>query len=213
MHKYVFSFFRDNEVITTLRSGFIPGDSTVNQRVDVYNTFCKALDEGKEVRVIFCDISKAFDRVWHRGLLFRLQSVGISGMLLQCFTDYLNNRKQRVVLPGANSDWTSVNSGVPQGSILGPLLFLLYINDIVENINSSIRLLADDISKYIIVDNPVEAANQCNSDLSKIHQWAIKWLVKFNPAKSESVIFSRKHKKPYHPPLLLNKKQVNEVTS
>ena len=122
VHKYVFNFFRDNEVITTLQSGFIPGDSTVNQLVDVYNTFCKALDEGKEVRAIFCDISKAFDRVWH-SLLFKLQSVGISGMLLQWFTDYLHNRKQRVVLPGANSDWTSVNSGVPQGSILGPCFF------------------------------------------------------------------------------------------
>ena len=213
MHKYFFNFFRDNEVITTLQSGFIPGDSTVNQLVDVYNTFCKALDEGKELRAIFCDISKAFDRVWHRGLLFKLQYVGISGMLLQWFTDYLHNRKQRVVLPGANSDWTAVNSGVPQGSILGPLLFLLYINDIVENINSSIRLFADDTSLYIIVDNPVEAANQLNSNLSKFHQWATKWLVKFNPAKSETVIFSRKQNKPYHPPLLLNQKQGNEITS
>ena len=151
--------------------------------------------------------------MWHRGLLYKLQSVGISGLLLQWFTDYLHNRKQRVVLPGANSDWTSVKAGVPQGSILGPLLFLLYINDIVENINSSIRLFADDTSLYIIVDNPTEAANQLNSDLSDIHQWATKWLVKFNPAKSESVIFSRKHNKSYHPPVLLNQKQVIEVSS
>ena len=63
MFKYVFNFFRDRQVITTLQSGFIPGDSTVNQLVDIYNTFCKALDEGKEVRAVFCDISKAFDRV------------------------------------------------------------------------------------------------------------------------------------------------------
>ena len=126
--------------------------------------------------------------MWHRGLLFKLKTAGISGSLLQWFTDYLHNRKQRVVLPGANSDWTSVYSGVPQGSIIGPLLFLLYISDIVEDIDSSIRLFADDTILYIIVDNPVEAANQLNSDLSKIHQWASKWLVKFNPAKSESVI-------------------------
>ena len=78
MHKYLFNFFRDNNVITPFQSGFVPGDSTVNQLIDIYNAFCKALDEGKEVRAIFCDISKAFDRVWHKGLLFKLKSEGVS---------------------------------------------------------------------------------------------------------------------------------------
>ena len=103
--------------------------------------------------------------------------------LVHFFRDYLHNRKQRVILPGANSDWTSVNSGVPQGSIIGPLLFLLYINDIVEDINSSIRLFADDTSLYIIVDNPVEAANQLNSDLSKIHQMGNKMACQIEPSE------------------------------
>ena len=165
VHKHVYNFLSEHQVITTLQSGFIPGDSTVNQLVDIYNTFCRALDDGKEVRAIFCDISKAFDRVWHKGLLFKLQSVGISGSLLQWFTDYLYNRKQRVVIPGVSSNWSSVEAGVPQGSILGPLLFLLYINDIVENINSSIRLFADDTTLYIIVDNPLHAANQLNTSV------------------------------------------------
>ena len=97
VYKYVFNFLMDHEVLATLQSGFISGDSTVNQFVDIYNSFCKALDEGKEVRVIFCYISKAFDRVCHKGLLYKLQSVGITGHLLQWFTDNLNNRKQRVV--------------------------------------------------------------------------------------------------------------------
>ena len=211
VHKYVFNFLNDHHVITTLQSGFVPGDSTVNQLVDIYNTFCQALDEGKEVRAIFCDISKAFDRVWHKGLLFKLHSVGISGSLLQWFTDYLANRKQRVVIPGVSSSWSSVEAGVPQGSILGPLLFLLYINDIVENINSSIRLFADDTTLYIIVDNPVEAAYQLNSDLSKIHQWANQWLVTFNPSKSESVIFSRKRNRPNHPQVLMDQQPIHEV--
>ena len=199
VHKYPFNFFRDNNIITAFQSGFVPGDSTVNQLIDIYNTFCKALDEGKEVRAIFCDISKAFDRVWHKGLLFKLKSAGVSGSLLTWFSDYLNDRKQRVVLPGASSSWTSVKAGVPQGSILGPLLFLLYINDIVEDINSSIRLFADDTSLYIIVDDPIQAAEQLNLDLAKIHHWADKWLVTFNPGKSESILLSRKHNKPYHP--------------
>ena len=93
VHKRIFNFFQENHVKTALLSGFVPGDSTVNQLTDLYNTFCQALDEGKEVRAIFCDINKAFDRVWHKGLLYKLSSVGISGSLLQWFTDYLNNRK------------------------------------------------------------------------------------------------------------------------
>ena len=144
MHKYVFNFLNDHHVITTLQSGFVPGDSTVNQLVDIYNTFCRALDAGKEVRAIFCDISKAFDRVWHKGFLYKLNSVRVSGSLLQWFTDYLDCRKQRVVIPGVSFNWSTIGTGAPQGAILGPLLFLLYINDIVENINSSVQLFADD---------------------------------------------------------------------
>ena len=109
--------------------------------------------------------------------------------------------------------WTSIKAGVPQGSILGPLLFQVYINGIVENINSSIRLFADDTSLYIIVDDPIDSANQLNNDLQRIHLWAKTWLVTFNPAKSESVIFSRKRNKPYHPPVFMNQTEIEEVTS
>ena len=77
VHKHLFNYIRDHEILFALQSGFIPGDPTVNQLVDIYNTFCKSLDEGKEVRAVFCDISKAFDRVWHRGLLFKFESIGV----------------------------------------------------------------------------------------------------------------------------------------
>ena len=213
VHKYVFNFLMDHEVLTTLQSGFISGDSTVNQLVDIYNSFCKAIDEAKEVRAIFCDISKAFDRVWHKGLLYKLQTVGITGHLLQWFTDYLNNRKKRVVLPGVFSHWTDLKAGVPQGSILGPLLFLIYINDIVRNINSSIRLFAGDTSPYIIVENPIQAATILNSDLSQIYTWASNWLVTFNPSKTESLLFSRKLFKPLHPTLYMNQQDYITVES
>ena len=209
--KYFFNHLRDNNLLTSLQSGFIPGDSTVNQLTFLYHTFCKALDSGKEVRAVFCDISKAFDRVWHAGLLHKLRVAGVTGEVLAWFKSYLINRKQRVVLPGAVSDWTSICAGVPQGSILGPLLFLLYINDIVTDIGSNIRLFADDTSLYIVVDNPVEAANCLNNDLNKITQWAARWLVSFNPTKTESIIISRKLNRIQHPPIFMRNHQIVEV--
>ena len=211
VHKHIFNYFKDHNIITCLQSGFVPGDSTVNQLVDIYNTFCKALDDGLEVRAVFCDISKAFDRVWHKGLLFKLKRAGINGLLLDWLTNYLTDRKQRVVIPGGTSDWEFIKAGVPQGSILGPLLFLLYINDIVTDIHSSVRLFADDTSLYIIVDDPTDAAEQLNIDLETINRWAETWLVKFNPSKSESLLVSRKINRNVHPPLIMNRVHINEV--
>ena len=138
--KHVFNYLHTNNILTSVQSGFIPGDSTINQLLYLYNYICSALDAGKEIRIIFCDISKAFDRVWHKGLLFKLKQAGISGKLQDWFQNYLNNRKQRVCVDGSTSGWTIISAGVPQGSILGPLLFLVYINDIVDDLNANIRL-------------------------------------------------------------------------
>ena len=124
----------------------------------------------RKFHAIFYDISKAFDRVWHKSLLFKLKSVGVTGSLLTWSSDYLSGRKQRVVFPGASSSWTSVKAGVPQGSILGTLPFLLSINAIVVDIDSSIRLFADDTSLYIIVDDPIQTAEKLNLDLVKFHR-------------------------------------------
>ena len=158
-------------------------------------------------------MSKAFDRVWHKGLILKLRLIGITGPLLTWFSDYLSNRKQRVVLPGTCSDWSAILSGVQQGSILGPLLFLFYINGIVKDIDMNVRLFADDTSLYIIVDTPVNAAQKLNADLSKIHKWATRWLVTFNPFKTEPMIISRKRSIADHPSLVMNNQQIQEVES
>ena len=196
-----------------MQSGFIPGDSTVNQLTYLYNTFCQALDSGKEVRVVFCDVSKAFDRVWHEGLLLKLEAAGITGNLLTWFRSYLTDRRQRVVLPGVQSNWNNIRAGAPQGSILGPLLFLLFINDIVVDIGSNIRLFADDTSLYMVVDNPDTAAELLNLDINKIMTWAKKCLVTFNPVKTESLLITRKLNRPIHPPLLMENQQITETDS
>lgn len=209
--KHLYNHFHDNNILTPLQSGFIPGDSTTNQLTYLYNSFSKALDSGKEVRVVFCDVSKAFDRVWHHGLITKLRAAGVSGSLLSWLSNYLCNRRQRVTLPGTHSHWNYLHSGVPQGSILGPLLFLLYINDIVKEIGSNIRLFADDTSLSIVVENPVAAAEILNSDLAKIVNWAKDWLVTFNPVKTETLLISRKRLQPAHPPLFMLNQQITEV--
>jgi intein/homing endonuclease len=141
------------------------------------------IDSGKEIRVVFCDISKAFDRVWHKGLLFKLKQSVISGNLFNWFKNYLSGRSQRVVINGSNSDWLSINAGVPQWFILDPLLFIIFINDIVHGIDAQIKLFADDTSLYLVVDDPIETVETLNGDLDKINIWSEKWLVKFNPQK------------------------------
>lgn len=166
----------------------------------------------RKSRAIFCDISKGFDRVWHKGLLFKVQNVGISGCLLQWFSSYLSGRKQRVVIPNASSDWANIQAGVPQGSILGPLLFLLYINNIVVNIKTNVRLFADDTSLNLIVEDPNETTTILNNDLETIYKWADTWLVKFNPFKSVSFLLSRKNSANIHQPLVMNNEYIKEVT-
>ena len=119
--------------------------------------------------------------VWHEGLIFKMRQNGISCNLLKLFQNYLSNRKQSVVLNGFSSDYSTIDSGVPQCSVLGPLLFLIYINDLEKNIKSNVNLFADDTMLFSVANNPAISANELNHDLKVISQWAYQWKVKFNP--------------------------------
>ena len=122
---------------TILLISFILGDSCVNQLIAITHKIYKSFDDELEIKGVFIDISKAFDKVRHKGLLLKLSLNGISGNLLKPLRDFLYCRKQQVVLNGQNSSWQNVNAGVTQGSILRPLLFIIYINDSSNGVTSN----------------------------------------------------------------------------
>ena len=156
----MFRFLIENNLISSNQSGFNPGDSCINQLLSITHEIYKPFDDGFEVRGVFLDISKAFDKVWHKGIIFKLQQNGISGKLLRVLSDFLKDRKQRVILNGQFSSWTSVNAGVPQGSILCPLLFLIYINDLTDGLSSNTKLFADDTSLFSVIHDVDTYANE-----------------------------------------------------
>ena len=203
----MYGFLVENELISKHQSGFRPGDSTINQLLAITDEIFQSFENNAETRAAFLDISKAFDKVWHEGLLFKLKRSGITGNLHSLICDFLSDRSQRVVLNGMESTWLPIESGVPQGSVLGPLLFLVYINDLTDNISSNMRLFADDSSLFIKVRDVEESQTQLMNDLDKITSWACQWKMEFNPditKQAIEVIFSHKKKKITHPPLLFN---------
>ena len=125
-----------------------------------------------ETRSKFLDISKAIDRVWHEGLIYKLKTIGVSNNLLTLFQSFPDNRYQRVLLNGQNSHWELIKAGVPQGAILGPLLFLIYINDLSKNLISSVKLFADDTSVFSIVNGFIVFTEEINNDMKRISAWA-----------------------------------------
>ena len=147
----MFKFFIENELLLANQFGFKPGDSCVNQLVSITHEIYKSFDEGFKVRGVFLDITKAFDKVWQDDIIFKLTQNRISGNLLKFLRDFLSERGQRVVFNGQAYTWTNITSGVPQSSILGPLLFLIYINDLSEELSTNAKLFADDTSLFSVI--------------------------------------------------------------
>ena len=170
----IYSHLSENKLLTPNQSGFRPGDSTINQLLFITHKIYCAFDDtpSKETRAVFLDLSKAFDRVWHEGLIHKLRCNGVSGDMLALICNFLMNRKQRVVLNGKTSEWKDVLAGVPQGSVLGPLFFLIYINNQCDNLNSGVRLFADDTSLFSVIENEIIGAEELNRDLEKVRLWA-----------------------------------------
>ena len=179
----------ENNIITERQAAYLQGDSTISQLVYIIHQIKSSWGQSKISQGVFLDISSAFDKVWHKGLVAKLSQIGIDGNFLNLFISYLSNRKQCVIVDGAKSSLLDVKAGVPQGSRLGPLLFIIYINDIVNDIESEIMIFADDTTLLASGKDPAETVCQLNRDLQKISSWAEKWKVKFNAGKSKDMIF------------------------
>ena len=218
IYNSLLNYFLSNKLFTPSQSGFLPGDSCIAQLLSIIHEIQTSFDENPTVAVrgVFLDISKAFDKVWHKGLLFKLKIYGVEGQFLSSLGNYLENREQRVVLNGQTSEWKKMNSGVPQGSVLGPLLFLIYINDLPDGLTSMCKIFADDTSLFSKVLDVNESAKTLNIDLEKINQWAFQWKMQFNPdpnKQANEVIFSRKmNNNLSYPPVKFNGNSITKCS-
>ena len=181
VHERLLSHCIYHDIISERQAAYLKGDSTISQLVYIVHLIRSCWGSSKIVQGAFLDISAAFDKVWHNGLIAKLSQIGIDGSFLDFFKSYLRNRKQCVIIDGVKSNFLDVTAGVPQGSRLGPLLFIIYINDIINDIQSDIMIFADDTTLLASGDDPTITASQLNNDLLKISNWAQKWKVTFNP--------------------------------
>ena len=178
----IMKHMKNNNLFSNSQFGFIGGRSTVLQLLNVIDHWTEILDEGGIIDTIYLDFMKAFDKVPHKRLLAKLEYYGIGAPIISWIDSFLTGRKQRVVVNGYSSGWAEVTSGIPQGSVLGPLLFVIYINDLPSNIISDIYLFADDTKLYSKIDS-LEDASQLQEDLRRLEQWSEKWLLRFHPDK------------------------------
>ena len=199
--------------INKCQHGFTRGRSTETQLLSVLNDINVALDNGIQTDVIYLDFSKAFDSVSHQLLTHKLKLFGFSGILLNWFANYLHNRYQRVVIEGQSSNCLPAISGVPQGSILGPILFLLYSNDIGDDLSkdTKIALFADDAKIYRRITSPEDSISLQN-DLATLEHWSQTWRLNFNAKKCKVMHFTRARLNKYHFSYNLNGTTLDSVS-
>ena len=184
-------------LLSDFQYGFRSSRSTVDLLTVASDRIARACNRSWATGAVALDISKAFDRVWHAGLLHKLRSYGISGQIFGLVSSFLSNKRLRVVLDGKSPREYPVNAGVPQGFILGPTLFLLYIKDLSDDVICDIAIYADDATLYFKCDQAsdlwqqLELASELESDLRDTVDWDRKWLVDSNAGKTELVSFDR----------------------
>ena len=185
----------NNELILASQHGFMSRKSTVTNLLDFFEYVTKEIDDGNPVDAIYLDLSKAFDRVPFERLLSKLKSHNVGGNVHKWISSWLHNRKQRVVINGKCSEWKDVDSGVPQGSVLGPLCFIVFINDLDLAVTiDAINKFADDTKVGHVVKDASDQLCLQNC-LNQLCSWASRWGMKFNETKCKVIHFGHGNKK------------------
>ena len=180
-----------HNLVSKDQHGFVKGKSCLTNLLETLEDITSSLDEGSGIDMVFLDYKKAFDTVPHKRLLYKVKKYGFGEVYTNWIENFLSHRKQTVFIRGQSSKPADVLSGVPQGSVLGPLLFILYVNDIPEIVKAKVKMYADDTKVY-------EDQTQCSSlqlDLKRLEEWSRKWLLKFNELKCKVMYFGKNNPK------------------
>nr|VZI00046.1 unnamed protein product [Spirometra erinaceieuropaei] len=201
-------FLEQNHLLCDAQHGFRRGRSCLSNLLYCLEQWTRAIDEGNVVHVAYIDFKKAFDSVPHQRLLHKLSRIGVRGKLLKWIENFLVGRSQTVRLGGQHSAEVTVTSGVPQGSVLGPILFLIYIDDCIHGLDCKIAMFADDIKLWTVIRNEDDEAN-LQANLDRLEKWSGHWLLPFNVTKCNILRIGRTssaHRRTYylnHTPLPL----------
>ena len=192
VYNRLFKYLVKHTILHPSQYGFQINLSTEQAILELQDHILNTIESGDYCVGIFMDLSKAFDTLDHRILLSKLRNYGVRGVALDWFRNYLSNRKQYVSINGTNSGLLSIECGVPQGSILGPLLFLVYINDLPDATNATTILFADDTNAIYIGKSYTELIKIINDDLINISNWFKRNKLALNESKTKFVIFHKK---------------------
>ena len=182
----------DNNLFTNHQHRFIKTESCVTQLLESIEKWTELLDQRYSVDVIYLDFKKAFDSLPHQRLLKKIYGYGIRGNLYNWTEDFLTHRRQRIVMNSAKSEWANILSGIPQGSVLGPLLFLLYINDFPSVVQSYIKISADDTKLFSAIKDAYDS-EVLQNDLYLLDEWSRTWQMNFNITKCKVLHLGEKN--------------------
>ena len=181
----------ENELLSSDQFGFTAGRSCVTQWLSPINNWIKCLDEGKPVDAIYLDLQKAFDKVPHARLLTKLNGYGVQGNVHTWIKDFLTGRQQFVTVGNDSSDVAPVTSGVPQGSVLEPTLFIYFINDMPDTLDCLVKIFADDTKAYSSVHS-ADMHKTLQANIDKLVQWTDEWQIRFNSDKCKVLHLGKK---------------------